>query len=134
MSKLFLSNKELHFFNSLNKEVIQKVVDQKVYYYSISEEHTATNDLYNESIRKTTYQPVELNARVLLKQPEQTTSKFSIDTVYAIEVYFHLDELYQRNLTPREGDFLKWGKVVYEIQKLTKPQITYRNDRRRSYD
>jgi hypothetical protein len=123
VSRLFVSDKELHFINSLNKELIQNVVNQKIIYYSVSEEHTKSNDLYNESIHKTVFSPVEINARLLLKAPEQTTTGFSMDTSYEIEAYFHMDELFQRNITPREGDYMKWGKVVYEIKKLTKPQI-----------
>ncbi len=123
MSRLFVSDKELHFINSLNKELIQNVVNQKITYYSVSEEHTKSNDLYNESIHKTVFSPVEINARLLLKAPQQSTTGFSIDTSYEIEAYFHLDELYQRKITPREGDYMKWGKVVYEIKKLTRPQI-----------
>jgi hypothetical protein len=99
---LFLSDKELHFFNTINKELIQFIVDQTIYYYSISEEHTQSDNLYNESIRKTSFQPVELNARVLYNAPKQSTTKFTMDTVYSMEIYFHLDELYQRNITPRE--------------------------------
>lgn len=125
MSRLFLSSKEIHFFNSINKELIQKIVQQKIIYYSVSEEHTKVNDLYQESIRKTVFTPVEINARVLFKEPEQTTGQFSIDTKYSIEVYFHMNELEERKIIPREGDFLKFGAVVYEIQKLTRPQITY---------
>lgn len=123
MSRLFVSDKELHFINSLNKELIQNVVNQKITYYSVSEEHSKVNDLYNESIHKTVFSPVEINARLLLKAPQQTTTGFSIDTSYEMEAYFHMDELYQRNITPREGDYMKWGKIVYEIKKLTKPQI-----------
>lgn len=125
MSKLFIGQKELHFFNSITKELVQKTVNQKVIYYSVSLEHSKVDDLYGESISKIVYNPVEVNARVLFKDPQQTSTNFSLDTSYEIEVYFHLDELYQRNLTPREGDFVKFGKVVYEIKKLTKPQITY---------
>lgn len=57
--------------------------------------------------------------------PENPTTNFTTDVVYRIEVYFHNDELYQRNLTARQGDFIKWNKIVYEIQQLTLPQITY---------
>ncbi len=123
MSRLFVSDKELHFINSLNKELIQNVVNQKITYYSVSDEHTKSNDLYNESIHKTVFNPVEINARLLFKAPDQTTTNFSMNTSFEMEAYFHMDELVQRNITPREGDFMKWGKVVYEIKKLTKPQI-----------
>jgi hypothetical protein len=123
MSRLFVSDKELHFINSLNKELIQNVVNQKIIYYSVSDEHTKSNDLYNESIHKTVFNPVEINARLLFKAPDQTTTNFSMNTSFEMEAYFHMDELIQRKITPREGDFMKWGKVVYEIKKLTKPQI-----------
>lgn len=122
---MFISDKELHFIHSLSKELIQKVVNQKIIYYSVSEEHTKTNDLYKESIRKTVFKPVEVNARILFKSPQQTTTSFSIDTIYEIEVYLLQDELFDRQLTPREGDFVKWEKVVYEIKKAIKDQPTF---------
>jgi hypothetical protein len=125
MSRLFVGNKEITFFNSINKELIQRVIGQKVLYYSVSEEHTNSHRIYDEAIRKTTFQPVEINALVLYNDPEQTVGKLSIDTIYNIEVYFHYHELDERNIVPREGDFVKFGDIIYEIQKLTKPQIVY---------
>jgi len=125
MSRLFVGDKEIHFFNSINKELLQKIVCQKVIYYAISEEKTNTHKLYDEAIKKTVHVPVEINALVLYNEPSQTVGKFSIDTIYSIEAYFHMDELEERNLIPREGDFLKFGDILYEIEKLHKPQIVY---------
>lgn len=122
---LFIGTKEIHFFNQINKELIQKIVNQKIVYFSVSDEHTKSNDLYKESIKKTVFKPVEINARILYKEPKQTNDNFTIDTIFEMEAYFHLDELYQRNINPQEGDFIKWGKVVYEIKNLTSPQLTY---------
>ncbi len=58
-------------------------------------------------------------------EPVQTATKFSIDTIYSLEVYFHIHELLDRNITPREGDFCKFGTILYEIEKLQQPQITF---------
>jgi hypothetical protein len=124
-SPLFVGAKELAFFNSIGKELIQKVVSQKIIYYSVSEEHTKVDDLYKEAIRKTVYQPVEINALVLFEEPEQTVTQFSVDTIYRIEVYFHLHELEERNMEPKVGDFIVFGDVVYETEKITSPQIVY---------
>jgi hypothetical protein len=68
---------------------------------------------------------VHINALVLYKSPSQSVSQFTIDTVYEIECYFHIHELHERQIIPREGDFLQFGSTVYEIEKLTRPQITY---------
>jgi len=125
MSRLFVTDKEKRFFDSITKELIQKIICQKVIYYAISDEHTNTHRLYDESIRKTTFRPVEVNALVLFDDPIQNVGEFSIDTVWHIEVYFNVEELKERNLIAREGDFLKFGDITYEIEKLTQPQIVY---------
>ena len=125
MGRLFVGDREVAFFNLVTKELMQKIVCQKVLYYSVSEEHTNTHRLYNEAIRKTTFRPVDVNALVLFNEPVQTATEFTIDTIYSIEVYFFIEELQERNLIPREGDFVKFGDIMYEIEKLTKPQIVY---------
>ena len=122
---LFVGSRELNFFHGVNKELLQKIIRQKIIYYSVSEEHTNSHRLYDEAIRKTVFTPMEVNALVLYKDPEQTVDKFSIDTTYSIEVYFYQEELKERELIPREGDFLRFGDVSYEIEKLNRPQIVY---------
>lgn len=122
---LFVTPKEVNFFNHINKELIQRIVAQKIVYFAVSDEHTKTDDLYGEAIKKTTYDPIDINALVLFKAPQQSATQFTIDTIYAIECYFHINELRERNIIPREGDFLRFGNVMYEIEKLTRPQITY---------
>ena len=121
---LFISDKELHLFNSINKELIQNISDQSLLYYAVSVEHTKTN-FYNESIRKSVFSPVEVNARVSFAPPKQTSTNFTTDTKYALSVYFALDELYQRKLTPREGDFVEYANIVYEIASLVEDQLIY---------
>lgn len=122
---LFIGHEEVDFFDSINKELIQKIIGQRVIYYAVSDQHTNTHRLYDEAIKKTTYQPIEINALVLYNEPLQTANQFSIDTVYSIEVYFHYHELEERKIIPREGDFVKFGKIVYEIEKLNQPQLVY---------
>jgi hypothetical protein len=122
---LFVGTPEVDFFNSITKELIQKVVAQKVIYYSISEKNSKSHPIYNESIKKTSFIPVEINCLALYEEPTQTNTRFSIDTIYSLKLYFHYHELLERNIIPREGDFVKYGKIIYEIQKLVQPQITF---------
>ena len=122
MSRLFLGQKDIHFFDSINKELLQQVIRQKVLYFSVSDEHTKTHRIYDEAVRKTVFAPVEINALISYNNPVQTNNSFSIDTIYTLEAYFHVTELRERQITPREGDFIKYGNIVYEIEALTKPQ------------
>ena len=125
MSRLFIGDKELKFFNTITKELVQKIIEQRIIYYSVSDEHTKSHGLYDESIKKAVFSPVDINALVLYSEPQQTNTDFSIDTVYRIECYFHIEELNERNIIPREGDFIKFNTKIYEIEKLIRPQIVY---------
>ena len=122
---LFVTPREVNFFEHINKELIQRIIAQRIIYYSVSEEHTKSHKLYDEAIKKTVFTPVEINALVLYKNPVQKNTQFTIDTIYSIETYFHMHELKERQIIPREGDFIKFGNIIYEIHKLTRPQITY---------
>lgn len=124
-NSLFIGPKERAFFDSLNKELIQKIIGQKVIYYSVSVEHTNTDPLYNESLSKTVFTPVEINALIDFNEPIESTTNWSIDTRYSISVFVHDKELRERNIEPTEGDFLKWGRVFYEITRATRPQTTF---------
>lgn len=125
MSRLFIQDQEIDFFNLIGKELIQDVVGQRIIYYSVSDKLTHSDTLYGEAVTKTVYTPVEINARILYNAPEQVVNSFSIDTVYSLEVYFLLHELEERGIVPREGDFIQYGNAFYEIQSLTKPQLAY---------
>lgn len=123
--RLFVNEPEVNFFNDIGKELIQEIVGQKLIYYAVSNELTKSDDLYNEATKKVLFHPIEINALVLYRDPVQTVTSFSADTVYSIEIYFLLYELTERDVTPRMGDFVQFGKDFYEIEQLTLPQLTY---------
>jgi len=123
--RLFVGDKEIAFFNTLNKELLQQVVGQKVIYYAISAENTNSHWLYEEAMKKAVYTPVEVNALILYKAPEQSSNNFTIDTTYTMEAYFHINELNERQLNPKVGDYLKWNNMLFEIEKATYPQLTF---------
>ena len=124
-NSLFIGAQERAFFDSINKELIQKIVGQKVIYYSVSVEHTKVDELYNEAISKTVFTPIEINALIEFNEPIETTTNWSIDTRYNLSVYVHEVELKERNLECREGDFIKHGRIFYEIKTITRPQLTF---------
>lgn len=124
-NSLFIGPKERAFFDSVNKELLQRIIGQKIIYYSVSIEHTNVDELYNEAISKTVFTPVEINALIDFNEPVQSTTNYSIDTRYTISVYIHDKELRERNIEPQVGDFLKHGRVFYELKTVTRPQMTF---------
>ncbi|MDP3763695.1 MAG: hypothetical protein Q8Q92_03540 [bacterium] len=105
--------------------MIQKIIGQKIVYYSVSIEHTNVDELYGEAISKTVFTPVEINALVEFNEPVESTTNWSIDTRYTLSCYIHEKELKERNIEIREGDFVKHARIFYEIKTVTRPQLTF---------
>lgn len=116
---LFLGEKERNFVKQINDEVIERVIGQTVTYYPISREHTNYHPVYGEAIQKTFLSPVKVLALVEWEGSKTETKIFGVDRVTSITVNFHRRRLTEdQDLYVREGDFLLYGDVFYEIVTL----------------
>lgn len=125
MSTKFITDKEIAFINMVNKELIQNVVGEVVHYYAILADKTRVHRLYQEAVKKVWAAPVKANALVMYDNPSVKSTNIGSDSMYTIEVYFHLQEIQDRNLVPREGDFIEYGSIFYEITAVTQPQVVF---------
>lgn len=125
MARKFITERELAFIDKINKELIQAVTGQEVNYFAISLEKSSVHSLYEEAINKVWDPPVKINARVLWGNEATTSTNYGLDSKYSCEVYFHHLELEERNVKPKEGDFIEFGRVYFEITSVTQPQITF---------
>lgn len=125
MSRKFITQREVDFVNAIAHELIQNVVGQEIKYYGISIPETQVNDLYSEAIQKTWNPPVSVNALVQWDNQNTVSSNMGQDAQYSLEVYFHALELTERNVLPREGDFVEFGQVFFEITSVTQPQLVF---------
>jgi hypothetical protein len=115
MAKKFVTTRELNLINRWNKELIQSTVEQEIIYYGISYEESRVHDVYEESVYKEYMNPVRINARVEFDQTATTAEGGTADSTYSCTVYLHHQECVERNLKPREGDFIEFGQLVFEI-------------------
>ena len=125
MSKKFVTELELNFINQVTKELIQKVVGQEVNYYAISIPESKVNKLYQEAVKKVWSPPVTANALVQYDNSGVASTNFGVDAKFSCDVFFHALELQERNLVPKEGDFIEFGQVFFEITAVTQPQIVF---------
>jgi hypothetical protein len=115
LAKKFATTRELNLIDRWNRELIQGTVEQEIIYYGISYEESRVHDVYDESIHKEYMQPVRINARVEFDQTATTAGGGTADSTYSCTVFLHHKECVERNLNPREGDFIEFGQIIFEI-------------------
>ena len=117
---MFLGEKERNLVKQVNDEIIERVVGQQVLYYPIDIEHTNFHPLYGEAIEKTFLPPIRVYAMVEFQGIETNyLESMGVDKNTKITVKFHKRRLTEdQDLYVREGDFVLYGDIYYEIVKL----------------
>ena len=118
---MFLGEKERNLVKQVNDEVAERVLGQQVLYYSIDVDHTNFHPLYGEAMEKTFLPPVRVYAMVEFQGIESSyLESVGVDKITKITVKFHKRRLTEdQNLYVREGDFVLYGDIYYQIVKLT---------------
>ena len=121
---LFLGQKERNLVKQVNDELIENIIGQQILYYPIDMEATNFHELYGEAINKTFLPPVRVYALVTFDQEAtEYLDGVGVDHAFAITVNFHRRRLTEdQNLFVREGDFVLYGEIYYEIVSLNEPK------------
>jgi len=121
---MFLGEKERNLVKQVNDEVIERVVGQQILYFPIDIDHTNFHPLYGEAIEKTFLPPVRVFARVEYQGVEtMVVDNIGLDKKTGLKVMFHKRRLTEdQNLFVREGDFVRYGSIFYEIVKTNEPK------------
>ncbi len=119
---LFAGKKERNLVKQVNDELIERVIGQQVVYYPIDIERTNYHDIYGEAIEKTFLPPVRVHALVEFQGVQTTTGNLGLDKDSSIVIHFHKRRLTEdQDLYVREGDFVRYGNIFYEIVNLAEP-------------
>ena len=121
---MFLGEKEKDLVKQVNDEIIERVVGQQILYFPIDMDHTNFHSIYGEAIEKSFLPPIRVYARVEYGGVETIyMENIGIDKKTALKVMFHKRRLTEdQDLFAREGDFVKYGEIYYEIVKLNEPK------------
>ena len=121
---LFLGKKERDLVKQVNDELIERVIGQQILYYPIDIDRTNFHPLYGEAIEKTFLPPVRVYALVEFEGIKtKFTSNVALDKEVSINVHFHKRRLTEdQDLFVREGDFVLYGDIYYEIVALAEPK------------
>ena len=121
---MFLGKKERDLVKQVNDELIERVIGQQVVYYPISMEHTNFHPVYGEAINKTFLSPIRVYALVEWEGIQsKTDTSLGVDKQSGLTIHFHKRRLTEdQDLFVREGDFVLYGSIHYEIVTLNEPK------------
>jgi hypothetical protein len=121
---LFLGEKEKNLVKQVNDEIIERVIGQQVLYFAIDIETTNFHPLYGEAMEKNFLHPIRVYALIEYGGIEtQFMDSVGIDKKTTLVVKFHKRRLTEdQNVFVREGDFVRYGDIYYEIVKLNEPK------------
>ena len=121
---LFVGEKERNLVKQVNDELIERVIGQQVVYYPIDKNITQYNDIYGEAIEKSFLPPIRVYALVAFDGIQTKADDASgLDKSSKITVNFHKRRLTEdQDLFVREGDFVLYGGLHYEISTLSQPR------------
>ena len=121
---MFLGEKEKNLVKQVNDEIIERVAGQQILYFPIDIDHTNFHPLYGEAIEKTFLPPVRVFARVEYQGVETNfLENMTLDKKTGLKVMFHKRRLTEDlDLFIREGDFVRYGSIFYEIVKTNEPK------------
>jgi hypothetical protein len=121
---LFLGKKERDLVKQVNDELIERVVGQQIVYYPIDLKRTNYHSLYGEAINKTFLPPIRVFALVAYEGIQtKFETNIGLDKEATITVHFHKRRLTEdQDLYVREGDFVLYGSIYYEIVTLSEPK------------
>lgn len=123
---MFINQPERDLHKQVVSEVAERVVGQPILYYPIDIDNTEFHPLYGEAIVKTFLPPVRAYVFIEFGGIETKVDKFGLEKDQSITIHFHKRRLTEdQDLYVREGDFVLFNQVFYEIVKLTEPASPY---------
>lgn len=118
MARLFITPRELDLISDLTKEVIKDVIGQRIFYYAVRTDVTQVHDVYEESTEKVFDPPIEIDALVEWSPGEIRTNKFGSEKFHSIEARVHAQDLIDKGLRMKMGDYFSYGSVFFEIAQV----------------
>ena len=118
----FALSRDIKFFESIARELVDVVVETGVVLYKLIIEDSKTN-LYGESLNKTYYQGLECTA--LIERESSTTEYegFGADKNQLVEFRFNRFTLEDKGFYPEVGDIIFHNNAYFEIDNIREDQL-----------
>ena len=124
---LFGGSRDISLFHSLNKELINDIIQTEVAYYKFALEQTTVN-VYGEAPGKNYYEPLKIAGWFDRTDQAWSSDDFGPDINQVINFRFLKQELRDINLVPEVGDLILFRNNFYEVDSRVENQLILGKD------
>lgn len=119
---LFNRRRDMLFFNSINDELLNHIIQTPVIMYKVSTE--TESNIYGESTEKIYTEGIKIGA--LVTQDDQVTDSsegFGPIIDQTLTVALHREMLESKSYYPEIGDIIEWNESYWEINGIVENQL-----------
>ena len=118
----FVSQRDVDFFDGLNSELIDSIIDTKINVFKVSLHDTEVN-LYGESMSKVFFPGVTVGCLITPEDSAVEMAEYGSDIDQAASFAFHRKTLQTQNLYLEIGDVIEWNSGYYEVNNIIENQF-----------
>jgi len=119
---LFGGNRDVLLVNSINKELLGNIIEQKIGYYKINISDTNVN-IYGESNKKYYFEPIILNCLIQRGDSQTLDDDLGPDSTRKVSFNMFRQDLIDADLEPETGDIIMWNNNYYEVDNTNDNQF-----------
>lgn len=118
---LFGGARDISLFRSMNRELINDIIQTEIAYYKLALEQTTAN-IYGESTQKSFYEPLRLSCLIDKSDQEWTDDDFGPNVKQIYQYKFLRADLVNINLVPEVGDLILYNNDFWEVDTFVENQ------------
>ena len=119
---LFGGSRDISLFRTMNRELINDIIQTEIAYYKIILDQTVTN-VYGESNKKYYYEPLRLSCLIEKSEQDWSSDDFGPDIKQIFQYKFLKADLNDINLFPEVGDLILFNNDFWEVDTFVENQF-----------
>ena len=119
---LFGGSRDISLFRTMNRELINDIIQTEIAYYKIVLDKSITN-VYGESSKKYYFEPIRISCLINKDEQEWSSDAFGPDINQKYEYRFLKADLNGINLFPEVGDIILFNNDFWEVDTLVENQF-----------
>ena len=119
---LFGGNRDISLFRTMNKELINDIIQTEVGFYKFVLQDSAIN-VYGESENKVYYEPMLIPCLINREDQAWSETDFGPDSTQQMTFSFLRATLVEKNLVPEVGDIVLYNNDYFEFNSIIENQF-----------